>query len=94
MAKAAKKKPYTRKAAVRKAAKKSISTKIAKVIETHELPAAVKDAEPFQGRGAPLVEMRDVSIAFGGIKAVDHASIDLNPGEVVGPQWCWQIHAD
>jgi D-xylose transport system ATP-binding protein len=32
----------------------------------------------------PLVEMRDVSIAFGGIKAVDHASIDLHPGEVVG----------
>jgi D-xylose transport system ATP-binding protein len=35
-------------------------------------------------RGAPLVEMRDVSIAFGGIKAVDHASVDLYPGEVVG----------
>jgi D-xylose transport system ATP-binding protein len=32
----------------------------------------------------PLVEMRDVSIAFGGIKAVDHASVDLYPGEVVG----------
>src|SRR6204780_2557667 len=32
----------------------------------------------------PLVEMRDVSIAFGGIKAVDHASVDLHPGEVVG----------
>ncbi len=33
---------------------------------------------------APLVEMRDISIAFGGIKAVDHASLDLYPGEVVG----------
>lgn len=32
----------------------------------------------------PLVEMRDVSIAFGGVKAVDHVSITLNPGEVVG----------
>ncbi len=32
----------------------------------------------------PLVEMRDISIAFGGIKAVDHASVDLFPGEVVG----------
>ena len=32
----------------------------------------------------PLVEMRDVSIAFGGIKAVDHATMDLYPGEVVG----------
>lgn len=35
-------------------------------------------------RDAPLVEMRDVSIAFGGIKAVDHVTIDLYPGEVVG----------
>jgi len=32
----------------------------------------------------PLVEMRDISIAFGGIKAVDHVTIDLYPGEVVG----------
>ncbi len=32
----------------------------------------------------PLVEMRDMSLAFGGIKAVDHVSIDLHPGEVVG----------
>ncbi|MGB3178334.1 MAG: ATP-binding cassette domain-containing protein [Albidovulum sp.] len=32
----------------------------------------------------PLVELRDISIAFGGIKAVDHVSIDLFPGEVVG----------
>ena len=32
----------------------------------------------------PLVEMRDISIAFGGVKAVDHASLDLYPGEVVG----------
>ncbi|MBL4928937.1 ATP-binding cassette domain-containing protein [Fuscibacter oryzae] len=32
----------------------------------------------------PLVEMRDISISFGGIKAVDHVSIDLYPGEVVG----------
>ncbi|KAB2884611.1 MAG: sugar ABC transporter ATP-binding protein [Albidovulum sp.] len=32
----------------------------------------------------PLVEMRDISIAFGGIKAVDHVTVDLYPGEVVG----------
>lgn len=32
----------------------------------------------------PLVELRDISIAFGGIKAVDHASIELHAGEVVG----------
>jgi D-xylose transport system ATP-binding protein len=32
----------------------------------------------------PLVEMRDISIAFGGVKAVDRASVSLYPGEVVG----------
>jgi D-xylose transport system ATP-binding protein len=31
-----------------------------------------------------LVEMRDISIAFGGIRAVDRASVDLHAGEVVG----------
>jgi D-xylose transport system ATP-binding protein len=31
----------------------------------------------------PLIEMQDISIAFGGIRAVDGASIDLYPGEVV-----------
>jgi len=31
-----------------------------------------------------LVEMKDISIAFGGLKAVDHVSVDLYPGEVVG----------
>lgn len=34
--------------------------------------------------GAPLVEMKDISLSFGGIRAVDHVSIDLHPGEVVG----------
>ena len=33
---------------------------------------------------APLVEMKNISIAFGGIKAVDDVSVDLYPGEVVG----------
>src|ERR1700732_4181683 len=45
------------------------------------------DTEAASANGAkpaPLVEMRDISIAFGGIKAVDHASVDLHPGEVVG----------
>lgn len=32
----------------------------------------------------PLVEMRDIHLAFGGIKAVDGVTIDLYPGEVVG----------
>ncbi len=32
----------------------------------------------------PLVELDGISIAFGGIRAVDNASVDLYPGEVVG----------
>ncbi|SHH32441.1 monosaccharide ABC transporter ATP-binding protein, CUT2 family [Cognatiyoonia sediminum] len=32
----------------------------------------------------PLVEMKDIRISFGGIRAVDGVSIDLHPGEVVG----------
>jgi len=31
----------------------------------------------------PLVEMIDISVSFGGIKAVDDATVDLFPGEVV-----------
>ena len=38
------------------------------------------DAQP----RIPLVEMKDISLAFGGLKAVDDASVDLYPGEVVG----------
>ncbi len=34
--------------------------------------------------GTPLVEMRNMSIAFGGVQAVDDVSVDLHPGEVVG----------
>lgn len=34
--------------------------------------------------GTPLVEMRDICISFGGVHAVDHVSVDLYPGEVVG----------
>ncbi len=33
--------------------------------------------------GTPLVDMRNISISFGGIHAVDNASVDLFPGEVV-----------
>ncbi len=32
----------------------------------------------------PLVEMLDIHIAFGGVKAVDGVDVDLYPGEVVG----------
>ncbi len=49
-------------------------------LETQQSPAGTG-----RGSGAPpLVEMRDISVSFGGIKAVDHVSVDLYPGEVVG----------
>jgi D-xylose transport system ATP-binding protein len=32
----------------------------------------------------PLVEMRNIRIAFGGVHAVDNVSVDLHPGEVIG----------
>ena len=34
--------------------------------------------------GAPLVEMKNISLRFGGNQALDDASINLYPGEVVG----------
>ena len=34
--------------------------------------------------GTPLVELKDISNACGGIKAVDQVSVNLYPGEVVG----------
>ena len=34
-------------------------------------------------RPVPLVEMRDIRVAFGGLHAVDGVTIDLLPGEVV-----------
>src|SRR5690606_12637353 len=43
--------------------------------------ADIKD--PVDRSGTPLVEMKNISIAFGGIRAVDDASLDLYPGEVV-----------
>ncbi len=45
----------------------------------------MQTAKELRAAGAPpLVDMKDISIAFGGIKAVDKVSIDLYPGEVVG----------
>jgi D-xylose transport system ATP-binding protein len=34
--------------------------------------------------GAPLVEMRNIRVSFGGVRAVDDVTVDLRPGEVIG----------
>jgi len=47
------------------------------------MTAASTKASP-STKGVPLVEMRDIKIAFGGVHAVDGVSVDLYPGEVIG----------
>ena len=34
--------------------------------------------------GTPLVDMRDIRVAYGGVQAVDGVSLDLHEGEIVG----------
>jgi D-xylose transport system ATP-binding protein len=46
-------------------------------------PAAVTERPPVADR-TPLVEMRNINVAFGGVHAVRDVSIDLYEGEVVG----------
>lgn len=38
---------------------------------------------PSRAGATPLVEMRNICVAFGGLQAVDGVSVDLYPGEVV-----------
>ncbi len=44
---------------------------------------AAEPARQAEAARVPLVEMRDISIAFGGVHAVEGASIDLYAGEVM-----------
>jgi D-xylose transport system ATP-binding protein len=50
-------------------------------------PPTAADLEPAPApataRDVPLCELRDIRVAFGGLRAVDGVSIDLYPGEVV-----------
>jgi len=49
------------------------------------MPQQQPDAAPSPAPAAtPLVQMRGISVSFGGVKAVQDVSIDLFPGEVVG----------
>jgi D-xylose transport system ATP-binding protein len=47
-------------------------------------PAPAPRTQPIDTSGPPLVEMRNIRVAFGGVHAVDDVTIDLYPGEVVG----------
>ena len=58
---------------------------------TRELLAAVprlrfsgEDAEPVPVEDAPVVRLRDVSVRFGRVQALDSVSLDVRPGETVG----------
>ena len=51
---------------------------------TAEEASVVRARTAIDSSGTPLVEMRNIRVAFGGVHAVDDVSIDLFPGEVVG----------
>jgi D-xylose transport system ATP-binding protein len=46
--------------------------------------AVARQAGPLADAGAPLVEMRNIGVSFGGVKAVDDVTIDVREGEVMG----------
>ncbi len=46
-----------------------------------EVPAEAPVPEPAR---TPLVELRNIHVSFGGVRAVNDVSIDLYPGEVIG----------
>jgi D-xylose transport system ATP-binding protein len=47
-------------------------------------PEAAATAATVAAGTAPLVEMRNISVAFGGVHAVQDVTVNLRPGEVVG----------
>jgi len=48
------------------------------------LPMEPMPPPPVNLEGTPLVELRDIQVSFGGVRAVAGVSLDLYPGEVVG----------
>ena len=48
------------------------------------LPEARSDTPVTGGRAHARGEMRNINVAFGGVRAVDDVSIDVRPGEVIG----------
>jgi D-xylose transport system ATP-binding protein len=58
----------------------STVTRPPRLPERGPAPAPVRPADA----GTPLVELRNIYVAFGGVHAVEGVSVDLYPGEVVG----------
>ncbi|MGH9104359.1 MAG: sugar ABC transporter ATP-binding protein [Acidimicrobiales bacterium] len=50
------------------------------------IPQAEQDspAEPGQGTPVPVLAVRDVSVSFGGTRALDHVNLEVLPGEIHG----------
>lgn len=50
-----------------------------------DTPAApAEDTPPASGTDAPVVRLRDVSVRFGRVRALDGVSLDVRPGDTVG----------
>jgi D-xylose transport system ATP-binding protein len=50
---------------------------------TNTQPAPGKQPAPVPAQ-APIIEMRDINVAFGGVHAVSGVNVDVRPGEVMG----------
>ena len=50
---------------------------------TASQPSPQPMAGPVAG-ATPIVEMRNINVAFGGVRAVDNVSVDVRAGEVIG----------
>ncbi|MGY2128098.1 ABC transporter ATP-binding protein [Blastococcus sp. SYSU DS0617] len=48
------------------------------------MPSTAATAQPTTREGAALLSVDDVSIQFGGLKALDHVSFDVREGEILG----------
>jgi D-xylose transport system ATP-binding protein len=53
-------------------------------MSTQPMPTQPMPVAPVMLQGAPLVELRDIQVSFGGVRAVAGVTLDLYPGEVVG----------
>jgi D-xylose transport system ATP-binding protein len=53
-------------------------------MSTQPMPTQPMPMPPVTTQGAPLVELQDIQVSFGGVRAVAGVTLDLYPGEVVG----------